>query len=153
LSALAFEISAAAAVVLASAVLVSRRSLRSGLVLLGLYSVQAACLIWASRTIDAVSWSSWSRVMFLAVLVAVLSHRIATYAFPRPPAARDRVIVPLVHVGQAWLALELVLWPIRALVLPASSSIDAWVLGAPPVLSAIGIAWTHRQPRITRGCT
>ena len=74
MSALAFEISAAAAVVLASAVLVSRRSLRSGLVLLGLYSVQAACLIWASRTIDAVSWSSWSRVMFLAVLVAVLSH-------------------------------------------------------------------------------
>jgi predicted MPP superfamily phosphohydrolase len=88
--------------------------------------------------------------MFLTVLSAVLSHRVATYAFPRQPAARDRVIVPLVHVAQAWLALELVLWPIRSLAWPASSSLDAWVLAAPLVLSVIGLAWTHRQPRITR---
>jgi uncharacterized protein len=88
--------------------------------------------------------------VFLTVLSAVLSHRIATYAFPRQPATRDRVIVPLVHVGQGWLALQLVLWPIRAVALPASSSVDAWVLTAPLALSAIGLAWTHRQPRITR---
>lgn len=150
MSARAFEIAAAAAVLLAAAVLTSRRSLRSGLALLALYGAQAGCLIWASRTIDAAPWSSWSRVMFLTILVVVLSHRIATYAFPRPPVARDRIIVPLVHVGQAWLAFELVLWPIRVLVLPRSSSLDAWVLGVPLALSVIGLAWTHRQPRITR---
>ena len=145
-----FEIAAVAAVLLAASVLTSRRSLRSGLVLLGLYGAQAGCLIWISRTIGAAPWSSFSRVMFLSGLLAVLSHRVATYAFPRQPAARDRVIVPLVHIAQAWLVLELVLWPIRALALPASMSLDAWVLVAPFVLSAIGLAWTHRQPRITR---
>lgn len=150
MSARAFEIAAIAAVLLAAAVLISRRSLRSGLALLGLYGVQAGCLIWASRTIEAAPWSAAARVAFLTVLLAVLSHRVATYAFPRQPAARDRVIVPLVHVGQAWLALMLVLWPIRALAMPASSSLDAWVLGAPLALSAIGLVWTHRQPRITR---
>jgi predicted MPP superfamily phosphohydrolase len=149
-SAPAFEVAAVAAVLIAVAVLASRRSLRSGLVLLGLYGVQAGCLIWASRRIDAAPWSGFARVMILAILSAVLLHRASTYAFPRPPAARDRVIVPLVHVAQAWLALLLVLWPIRALALPASSSLDAWVLGVPLVSSAFGLAWTHRQPRITR---
>lgn len=150
MSASAFETAAVAAVLVASAVLTSRRSLRSGLVLLGLYGVQAGCLIWVSRAIDDAPWSSFARVIFLTAMLAVLSHRIATYAFPRQPAARDRIIVPLVHVGQAWLVLVLVLWPIRALALPASSSLDAWVLGAPLVLAVVGLAWTHRPPRITR---
>jgi predicted MPP superfamily phosphohydrolase len=146
----AFEIAAVVVVLLATAAVTARRSLRSGLALLGLYGVQAACLIWVSRTIGAAPWSPSARVVFLTILAAVLSHRVATYAFPRRPAERDRVIVPLVHVGQAWLFLALVLWPIRALIAPASSSLDAWVLGAPLAWSAIGLAWTHRQPRITR---
>lgn len=150
MSASAFEIAAVAAVLVASAVLTSRRSLRSGLVLLGLYGVQAGCLIWASRAIGDAQWSSFARLMFLTAMLAALSHRIATYAFPRQPAARDRIIVPLVHVGQAWLVLVLALWPIRALALPASSSLDAWVLGAPLVMAVVGLAWTHRPPRITR---
>jgi predicted MPP superfamily phosphohydrolase len=150
MSARAFEIAAVAAVLIAASVLISRRSLRSGLVLFSLYAAQAGCLIWASRTIGAAPWSSFSRLMFLTALLAVLSHRVATYAFPRQPAARDLLIVPAVHVAQAWLVLELVLWPIRTLAMPASSSIDGWVLAAPLVFSAAGLAWTHRRPRITR---
>lgn len=150
MSARAFEIAAVAGVLLASTVLASRRSVRSGLVLLAIYGLQAGILIWASRTIDAARWSGFARVMFLAILSAVLLHRVATYTFPRQPAARDRVIVPLLHIEQAWLALMVVLWPIRALALPAASSLDGWVLGIPLALSAIGLAWTHRRPRITR---
>ncbi|MEZ5284790.1 MAG: metallophosphoesterase [Vicinamibacterales bacterium] len=146
----AFDVVAAAAVVLAAAVLLSRRSRRSALVLLALYGAQAACLTWASWTMASAPWANVARVFFLVALFAVLSHRIATYAFPRPPAPRDRVIVPLVHVAQAWLFLELVLWPMRMLALPASSTIDAWVLGAPLIGAAIGLAWTHRPPRVTR---
>lgn len=150
MSAPAFEVATVAAVLLAAAVLTSRRSLRSGLVLLGLYGAQAGCLIWASRAIGGAPWSAFARAMFLAVLVAVLAHRVATYAFPRQPAARDGVIVPLVHIGQAWLALVLVVWPMRAVALPGSWPVDAWVLGVPLIVSAIGLAWTHRPPRITR---
>ena len=150
MTARAFEIAAVAAVLLAASVLASRRSFRSGLVLFGLYAAQTGCLIWASRTIGAAAWSSVARLMFLSALLAVLSHRVATYAFPRPPAARDRFVVPLVHVAQAWLVLSLVLWPIRALAWPASSPVDAWVLVTPLVFSAAALAWTHRQPRITR---
>lgn len=150
MSADGFEIAAVLSVLLASALLASRRSPRAGLVVLALYGAQAGCLIWASRAIDVAWWSAAPRVVFLAVLLAVLTHRVSTYAFSRPPATRDRVIVPLVHVGQGWLVLELGLWPLRAFAWPPSPSLDAWVLGAPVVLSAIGLAWTHRKPRITR---
>ena len=138
------------AVLLTAGLMAVRRSPRSGLALLMLYGVQTGCLIWASRAIDGGLWSEFARGAFLAAMLAVLGHRAATYAFPRPPLPRDRVIVPLVHIAQAWLFLLLLVWPLRAVGLRASSTLDAWALGAPLVLSALALPWTHRKPRITR---
>ena len=127
-----------------------RRSVRSGLALLGLYGLQAACLVWASRGIEGSAWAPLARWLFVTALVAVLAHRAATYSFARPPLPRDRVIVPLIHVVQGWLFLELLIWPVRALLMPESQSIDAWALVGPLAFSAIALPWTHRRPRITR---
>jgi predicted MPP superfamily phosphohydrolase len=145
-----YAIAVAAAVVLAAAILIARRSLRSGLVLLALYTPQAACTVWAARAIDGASWSGAVRAAMACAIVAVLLHRIATYALPRPPAGRDRVLVPLVHIAQAWLFIQLVAWPIRTLTAGPSSSLDAWVLGMPVAISAVFLAWTHKRPRTTR---
>lgn len=146
----AFDLALATAVTGAAALMTARRSLRAGLALLVLYALQAACLAWASRTIDDAPWSGGARLTFLAAMLLVLGHRLATYVFPRPPAPRDRLLTPLVHVAQAWLFLELAAWPVRRLVFPASASIDAWALGAPAAFAVLALAWTHRRPVTTR---
>ena len=150
MSAAGFEVAVAAAVLCAAAAMAVRRSLRSGLVLFALYAAQAGVLVWASRSIDETPWSPLARAVFLLVIVAVLWHRLTTYTSTRPPAARDRVLVPLVHIGQAWLFLELIVWPVRAMALPPSSSLDAWALAGPFALAAAFLPWTHRRPRTTR---
>lgn len=144
-----FDLALAVAVVVAAVVMATRRSPRAGLAVLGLYGVQAACLVWASRTVDGASWSGPARLAGLAAVLLVLWHRLATYAFPRPPAPRDRLITPLVHVAQAWLFLELLIWPVRMLALPASTSTDALALAAPAAFAAVALARTHRRPVVT----
>lgn len=146
----AFDLALAIAVIAAAAIMGARRSLRAGLVLLVLYAAQAACLAWASRTIGSAPWSGGARLAILAAVLLVLWHRLATYVFPRPPAPRDRVVTPLAHVAQAWLFLELAVWPARMLVFPASPSIDVWALGAPAVFAVLALARTHRRPVTTR---
>lgn len=139
-----------ASVLGAAGLVAVRRSVRAGVTLLAFYGVQAVCLLAISRTLAGAWWSGPVRAALCAALLAVLGHRIATYAFPRPPAPRDRLLVPAVHVAQAWLLLELVAWPLRALLLPVSSSVDGWTVGAPLVVSVAGLAWTHARPRVTR---
>jgi predicted MPP superfamily phosphohydrolase len=145
-----FEALLASSVFITAAAMALRRSFRSGLVVLGLYGLQGSCLIWASRATEEASWAHLARWLFLTAMVAVLAHRMATYSFTRPPLRRDQVIVPLIHVAQGWLFLELFIWPIRALLLPVSQSLDAWAVAGPLAFSAISLPWTHRRPRITR---
>ncbi|MEZ5293660.1 MAG: metallophosphoesterase [Vicinamibacterales bacterium] len=150
MSAPVFEAAALAAVLGAAAFVGARRSIRAGLALLALYAVQGACAIWISRSLADGPRATAARLALLAALVGVLAHRLATYAFSRPPAARDRLIVPVVHVAQAWLFLELAAWPFRVLMLPDGPAVDALAVWGALAFSAIGLMWTHRRPVTTR---
>jgi len=146
----AFDLAVAVAVTAAALLMSVRRSLLAGVAVLGLYGVQAACLVWISRSFDGASWSGAARVVCLAALLLVLWHRLATYTFPRPPAPRDRVVTPFVHLAQAWLFLLVVVWPVRWLLLPAGVSADAWTLLASAAFAAVALGRTHRLPVTTR---
>ncbi|MBX3193366.1 MAG: hypothetical protein KF819_40665 [Labilithrix sp.] len=142
MSALIVGIVVFATTALAAGVLAVRRSARAGGALLAFYAAQGLVVFWIAHALDSLGLACAMSAAWTLVMV----HRVLTYAYPAPPRSWDLLSFVPVHVAQATFVLWVIAWPLSRLsVTPLG---DAVVIGGVPLVSALGLALTHRTPAV-----